>query len=222
MNATERRLIGYITAAHALAHVIELAYPVLLTRIEQDFGIRALVSGTLATIFGWSFGTTAIPAGFLTDRLGSRQVLVYGFAGASVMAVLAGLAPNEWFLAAALAGLGLTAGLYHPAGLSAIAQGVRQRGMALGYHGAAGNLGQAVTPLLLATIVAAIFDWRAGFFVVAALSAILALVLATTHLPVHGDSETLAPAEALPEPAIVEGRSHRLVAPLLVTYGAFV
>src|SRR5438093_2602192 len=220
MNATERRLIGYVTTAHALTHVIELAYPVLLTRIEAEFGMRALVSGALATVFGWSFGTTAIPAGFLTDRLGSRQVLVYGFGGASVMAVLAGLAPNEWFLAAALAGLGLTAGLYHPAGLSAMAQGVRQRGLALGYHGAAGNLGQAVTPLLLATIVAGIFDWRASFFVVAGLSAVLAIVLATAHLPVHGESETLAPAEALPEPADGEPGPRRLLAPLLVTYGA--
>ena len=39
--------------------------------------------GALATVFGWAFGSSAIPAGFLTDRLGSRQVLVYAFAGSS-------------------------------------------------------------------------------------------------------------------------------------------
>jgi hypothetical protein len=43
---------------------------------------------------------------------------MYAFVGAGVMAVLVGLSPNEWFLAAALLGLGLTVGLYHPAGLS--------------------------------------------------------------------------------------------------------
>src|SRR5207245_1253346 len=148
MNATERRLIGHMAAAHALVHTMELTYPALLTRIRDDFGIGAVVSGAIATGFGWAFGSSAIPAGFLTDRLGSRQVLVYAFSGAAVMAIVVGLAPNEWFLAAGLAGLGLAVGLYHPAGLSAMAQGVRQRGLALGLHGTAGNLGQAIAPAI--------------------------------------------------------------------------
>jgi predicted MFS family arabinose efflux permease len=113
MNPEERRIIGYIAAAHALVHVMELTYPALLSRIEEDFGIRAVVTGAIATVFGWAFGSTAIPAGFLTDRLGSRRVIMYAFAGSAAMAVLVGLAPNAWFLAAALMGLGLTVGLYH-------------------------------------------------------------------------------------------------------------
>src|SRR6266508_1223969 len=148
MNLPERRLIGHVAAAHALTHIIELTYAVLLTRIQDDFGTRDVILGAIATVFGWAFGSTAIPAGFLTDRLGSRQVLVYAFGGSAVMAVIVGLAQNGWWLAAGLAGLGLTSGLYHPAGLSAMAQGVRQRGMALGLHGAAGNSGQALAPAI--------------------------------------------------------------------------
>src|SRR2546425_12532547 len=132
MNQTERRLIAYIAAAHALTHITELSYAVLLTRIQDDFGTRDVVMGALATVFGWAFGSSAIPAGFLTDRLGSRQVLVYAFSGAAVMAIVVGLAPNEWFLAAGLAGVGPAGGLYHPASPSAMAQGVRQPGRALG------------------------------------------------------------------------------------------
>ncbi len=217
MNPSERRLIGHIAAAHALVHVMELTYPALLTRIEADFGLRAVISGAIATVFGWAFGSSAIPAGFLTDRLGSRQVLVYAFSGAAVMAVLVGLAPNEWFLAAALAGLGLTVGLYHPAGLSAMVQGVRQRGLALGLHGTAGNLGQAIAPAI-AVGLAVLVDWRLAFFFIAGLSAVLAFVLATAHLPVHGESEVLAPAESMPQsPA-----GHALPSPLLIVYAAFV
>jgi len=223
MNLTERRPIGHVAAAHALTHIIELTYAVLLTRIQDDFGTRDIVMGAIATIFGWTFGSTAIPAGFLTDRLGSRQVLVYAFAGSTVMAVLVGLAPNAWFLAAALAGLGLTIGLYHPAGLSAMAQGVRQRGMALGLHGAAGNTGQALAPAIAVGLAWAV-DWRAGFFFVAALSGGLAVVLARAHLPVHGESEVLSAEEVAEPPA--EERSPRaaneLLVPLLITYAAFV
>jgi predicted MFS family arabinose efflux permease len=221
MNPTERRLIGHIAAAHALSHIIELTYAVLLTRIQDDFGSRDVVMGAIATIFGWMFGSSAIPSGLLTDRLGSRQVLVYAFAGSSVMAVLVGLAPNAWFLAAALAGLGLTVGLYHPAGLSAVAQGVRQRGLGLGLHGVAGNLGQALAPAIAVGLAIAV-DWRLGFFFVAGLSALLAIFLSRAHLPVHGDSEVLSAQEVAEPPPEHEAHPRNLVTPLLVTYAAFV
>ncbi|HEV8573151.1 MAG TPA: MFS transporter [Dehalococcoidia bacterium] len=221
MNPTERRLIGHVAAAHALTHIIELTYAVLLTRIQDDFGTRDVVMGAIATIFGWTFGSSAIPAGFLTDRLGSRRVLIYAFCGSTVMAVLVGLAPNAWLLAAALAGLGLSIGLYHPAGLSAMAQGVRQRGMALGLHGVAGNLGQALAPAIAVGLAIAV-DWRLGFFCMAGLSALLAIFLSRAHLPVHGDSEVLSAEDIAEPPAEHEGRAHNLLKPLLLTYAAFV
>jgi predicted MFS family arabinose efflux permease len=221
MLPTERRLIGHIAAAHALTHIIELTYAVLLTRIQDDFGSRDVVMGAIATIFGWMFGSSAIPSGFLTDRLGSRRVLVYAFAGSSVMCVLVGLAPNALFLAVALAGLGLTIGLYHPAGLSAVAQGMSQRGVGLGLHGVAGNLGQALAPAIAVGLAIAI-DWRAGFFFMAALSVVLAVFLARARLPVHGDSEVLSAEEVSEPPPGHAGGSHDLMTPLLLVYAAFV
>jgi predicted MFS family arabinose efflux permease len=200
---------------------MELTYPAVLTRIEDDFGIGSVVAGALATIFGWAFGSSAIPAGFLTDRLGSRQVMVYAFTGAAVMAVLAGLAPNEWFLAAALAGLGLSVGLYHPAGLSAMAQGVRQRGLAIGFHGVAGNVGQALAPAIAVGLAFAI-DWRAAFFFIAGLAAVLALVMATTKLPVHGEAEVLPTEDIGDDPGAGTPKRNHYMLPLLLTYAAFV
>lgn len=219
MNAAERRLISYIAAAHGLVHIMELTYPALLSRIEDDFGVRSVVSGAVATLFGWAFGSSAIPSGFLVDRLGSRRVMVYAFFGGAVMATLAGLAPNEWFLAAALAGLGLTIGLYHPAGLSATAQGIRQRQMALGLHGVAGNIGQALAPAIAVGLAIAI-DWRAAFFFVAALSAALGIVMALTHLPVHGEEEVQARREPPADGAAPQ--RHALLVPLIVVYAGFV
>ncbi len=221
MNPAERRLIGYTATAHAVVHVMELTYPALLTRIEDDFGIRAVVSGAVATGFGWAFGSSAIPAGFLVDRLGSRRVLVYAFMGAAVLAVLVGLSPNEWFLAAALAGLGLSVGLYHPAGLSLMAQGVRQRGLALGLHGLAGNVGQALAPAIAIALAVAV-DWRAAFFFVAALAAVLALVMATTRLPIRGEAEVLTTETAPERPPGRQRRPNEFLVPLLLVYAAFV
>ncbi len=197
MNAAERRLITYTAFAHALVHVIELTYPVLLTRIADDFGLRAVILGTIASVFAWAFGGSAIPAGFLTDRLGSRRVLLYAFVGAAVSLVLVGISPNEWFLAATLALLGFCIGLYHPAGLSLMAQGVRQRGLALGFHGVAGNLGQALAPALAVGLAVAV-DWRLAFFVLAGAAAVMAVLLSVTTLPLKGEAEVLSAADETP------------------------
>ncbi len=221
MNPVERRLIGYTAAAHGLVHIMELTYPNLLSRIEGDFGVGSVVSGALATVFGWAFGSSAIPAGFLTDRLGSRRVVVYAFSLAAVMAVFAGLAPNEWFLAAALFGLGLSIGLYHPAGLSLMAQGVRQRGLALGFHGVAGNVGQAMAPAIAVGLAVAV-DWRLAFFFVAALAAVLAVVMAAVRLPLQGGHEVLTTEAAPAHEPRTGRRNHHLMGPLLITYAAFV
>jgi len=233
MNAAERRLLTYTAFAHALTHIVELTFPALLTRIEDDFGVRAVILGTIASIFAWAFGGSAIPAGFLTDRLGSRRVLVYAFSGATVSLVLVGLSPNEWFLAGTLALLGFCIGLYHPAGLSLIAQGVRQRGLALGFHGVAGNVGQALAPALAVGLAIAV-DWRLAFFALAGVAAVMAVVLSITTLRLPGEAEVLVAGNEAPQPA--EGASAsearpgkpetrpaaRLVIPLLLVYAAFV
>ncbi len=223
MNAAERRLITYTGFAHALVHVIELTYPALLSRIEEDFGVRAVILGTIASVFAWAFGGRAIPAGFLTDRLGSRRVLFYAFAGAAVSLVLVGMAPNEWFLAAALALLGFCIGLYHPAGLSLMAQGVRQRGLALGLHGVSGNLGQALAPALAVGLAIAV-DWRLAYFALAGAAAVMAVVLSVTTLPLRGEAEVLVTdGEAPQRPSQPAARPTRqFLLPLVLVYAAFV
>jgi MFS family permease len=221
MNPAERRIMTYIGLAHGLTHILELTYAAMLTRIAVEFGLRAVVTGAIATMFGWAFGASAIPSGFLTDRLGSRPVLVYAFGGSAVMAILVGLSPNEWWLAAALLGLGLTTGLYHPAGISLVAQGVSQRGMGLGLHGVAGNVGQAMAPAI-AIGLALLVDWRLAFFFVGSLSALLALVLAMTRLDVRPGSETVAvdAAEEAGDQSTREG--NRFFLPLMLVYAAFI
>ena len=203
-------------------HIVELTYPVLLTSIADDFGVRAVILGTISSVFGWAFGISAVPAGFLTDRLGSRRVLIYTFVGTAVTAVLVGLSPNEWYLAATLTLLGLCVGLYHPAGISLIAQGIRQRGLALGYHGMAANIGQALVPVIAVGLAVAL-DWRAAFFFLAGLAALLALMLSATTLPVSGQAEVMPTESAvLPERDKSRRRFGHLFSPLLLIYAAFI
>ena len=95
--------------------------------------------------------------------------------GAGAAALLAAASPNVWVLGAALVLMGVLGGLYHPAGLSLITRGVRSRARALGIHGAGGNVGTALAPLITAAIAGA-WSWRGAFLAFAVLSLAVSIV----------------------------------------------
>ncbi len=201
-----------------MVHILEWTYSALLVDIGNEYGAGFFLLGALSNVFSYAFGFAALPSGLLTDRIGTQRVLYLCLGGGSLAAVLVGLSPNVWVLAVALAALGLAIGLYHPAGISLIAQGVRQRGMALGLHGVAGNLGIAFTPLLAVTIADA-FNWRAAYLFFAGITLVLALVLRAVRI---ADDER--PAQA-PESATVsaaEPSAKLLLWPLVLVYAVFV
>jgi MFS family permease len=218
VGAAERRIVLYTASTHSLIHILEWTYSALLVDIGHQYGVGFFLLGALSNVFSYAFGFAALPSGLLTDRLGSQRVLYLCLGGASLAAVFVGLSPNVWVLALALAALGLAIGLYHPAGISLIAQGVRQRGMALGLHGVAGNLGIAATPLLAVTVADA-SSWRAAYFLLAGLSLVLGLVLRAVRI-VDGERPTApAPAAAAPRS---EPTATLLLWPLILVYAAFV
>ncbi|MFQ5879324.1 MAG: MFS transporter [Dehalococcoidia bacterium] len=172
----ERSLIGALSLAHGLVHAIEITYAILLTRIGDDLGVGVATLGFVANASAFTLGASSLPAGYLTDRLGSRNVFYLTFLGAAGAAVLVGLSPNIVVLGLTLGVLGFTVGLYHPPAIALLAQSTRQRGIALGYHGIVGNMGLALSPLV-ATALAAAFDWRAAYFFLAGLAVVVVFLL---------------------------------------------
>ena len=218
VGAAERRIVLYTASTHSLIHILEWTYSALLVDIGDQYGLGFFLLGALSNVFSYAFGFAALPSGLLTDRLGSQRVLYLCLGGASLAAVLVGLSPNVWVLAVALAALGLAIGLYHPAGISLIAQGVRQRGMALGLHGVAGNLGIAATPLLAVTLADA-FSWRAAYFFLAGLTLVLGLVLRAVRV---ADEERVVPEPVSPASPGSAPPATLLLWPLILVYAAFV
>ncbi len=190
-ESDQARLVAYVTLAHGLVHTTELTYAALLTRIKAEFGGDYLMLGAIANVFAFTFGASALPAGFLTDHLGSRRVLVGAFLAAALFSVFVALSPNAWWLAVSLGLLGLAIGLYHPAGISMIAHGAQQRTLAFGYHGVSGNLGLAITPALAVGLAVA-FDWRAAYVALALLALGVVVILRLLQLP-EGAGDARAP-----------------------------
>jgi len=153
MDSKERRIIGVTCFGHFMSHFNMMVFPVLIlpltTFYHQDFS-KVIRLSFLMYLF---FGVSALPWGFVTDKLGPRRMLMTFFLGAGICSLLAALvAGSPLGFSLFLAGIGIFSGIYHPAGLGLISKGVRQIGKGLGYNGMAGNLGLAFSPLITGLI----------------------------------------------------------------------
>lgn len=172
MEYEERRIVWFTAAAHALVHTYELSIPILMTVWLLEFSTSAATLGFVVTIGYGLFGIGALPGGVLVDRFGSKPLIIACLLGMAGAFILAGLSPSLWTLTLAVALWGLTASVYHPAGLSLLSMAIDKPGTALGYHGIGGNIGIALGPLL--TVVLLLwFDWRIVAFVLAAPAAVV-------------------------------------------------
>jgi MFS family permease len=177
---------------HGLVHASVLMLPPLLGPVQRDFRVSLLELLAVYNAMCLIYGLAAIPAGFLADRFGSRRLLVIAATGCTVSLLLVAAAPSFKLLAGGLILLGLSAGVYHPSGLSLLSRGVAtgERGRAIGIHGAGGNFGEAIAPAW-AGLFANTVGWRFGFVAAAALSlacAVLAMGLPATEVTASSDS----------------------------------
>ncbi len=201
MLKIEKQVIAYTSTIHSLIHILELAYGVLLVSIGQDFGIGFFILGILSNILGFTFGLSALPFGYLADRIKEKRLLTICCFGIGISTVAIGLSPNLYVLGGALSILGLSLGIYHPTGSAYISRTVIQRGLGFGYHGIGGNIGVAFGPIL-AGIVASSLGWRAVYLVYAVPCFLLAALLFFTK-------EAEIPPDVIQEDTLKDGTSLR-------------
>ncbi len=189
--------------AHAAVHTYEMTVPIFILSWLVEFDQLALgvwtvpvttaTVGAVVTVSYGLFGVGALPGGILVDRLGSRRLIATCLFGMGLSYLLLGVAPSMLVVAAALVLWGIAASVYHPAGLSLISKGVKERGTGLAYHGIAGNLGIGLGPLTAAVLLLVV-DWRTVALVLGA-PALLAALYA-----VRADFDETAAVSATPAP----------------------
>jgi MFS family permease len=144
-----------------------VTFAAVLTPMRESVGAGLFAISVVGNISYFSFGLSAPASGFLSDRIGSRRVLVLCCLGMAAGCVGVAVSRNIYTLGASLAVLGLAAALYHPAGLSLIARRVVGVEKAMAYHGILGTLGLALGPVVAGGITAG-FGWRWSYVVLAA------------------------------------------------------
>src|SRR5690349_16127744 len=169
-----KRSIGFINWAHAIDHYVMLILATVVIELTTVYGwsyADLIALGTPAFI---AFGVFSLPAGWLGDRWSRRNMMALFYLGCGVSLVAAGLAPNPYALAAALAALGTFAAIYHPVGTAMLIEQATSRGRSLAFNGVCGNLGVALAAGTTAAL-AYVFGWRGAFLVPAAVCVVTAI-----------------------------------------------
>ncbi len=82
MKITQSHRDIFITSiGHFLVHSITMILPAILILLEKEFSISFISLGKLATIQILFLGLGGFPSGILTDKFGSRFVLIIYFSG---------------------------------------------------------------------------------------------------------------------------------------------
>ncbi|MCF8080826.1 MAG: MFS transporter [Desulfobacterales bacterium] len=145
----------------------------LLPAMEAELGLSHFQGGLFILCMGTGFFISQIGAAYLAGWWGYRRCILVSLWGAAASAAAVGFLGSAWALYLGFLCLGITGGLYVPAGISLITVLVRPRdwGKAMGIHEVAPNMALITVPFLATAVVAAV-SWRLGYLLAAAVLAL--------------------------------------------------
>jgi len=161
MDANQKRILVFTSAAHFLTHFFVLVFPALVMPISRDLSLKPAQVIPLSFPMYLCYGILAIPWGYLSDRFGARWMMGAGMLIAGAGFTAAGLSGSTEQLTVALGVIGVGCSAYHPSGLALLSKGMHGRGRALGINGLWGNGGIAAAPLAAGTLTYAL-GWKSA------------------------------------------------------------
>ena len=136
-----RLTIAFLNLGHFLDHLAMLIYATAVLVMAAQFGLsyQAMLPLSLGGFI--AFGGGSLPAGWLGDRWGRRNMMIVFFLGLGAALVLTGFADTRWQIVGGLTLIGIFASIYHPVGIAMLVRDQARLGRMLGWNGVWGNLG---------------------------------------------------------------------------------
>ncbi|MBW2650634.1 MAG: MFS transporter [Deltaproteobacteria bacterium] len=187
----EKKIMIFTCVAHFFTHFYEMIFPALaiplMISLKMDLGDVLKISFFMYLLYGLA----ALPWGMISDRFSNRGTLIIFFVGTSLGAMLTAFSDTRISMMLSLAVIGFFASSYHPAGMGLISLGMKNRGMALGINGVAGNVGMISAPFA-AGLLNWLVGWEATYLIIGALGIIWGIMLFMVNIdetPVHTEAE---------------------------------
>ncbi len=155
-------LLATTVAGHALKHMFNAAFFVILPDLKATLALSNTQVGTLSMVRNIAGGLFNLPAGYLADRFSAQRARILGITMVVIgfCAFLLGFATNfAWALVAA-AMLSSAITFWHPSAISTLSRAfASRRGFAIALHGTGGSIGEAVGPPIVGFLLGFIL-WR--------------------------------------------------------------
>src|SRR5262249_40889711 len=155
------REMWLITLGHALTHWYPATFYLLLPIIGKELGLSFSQIGLIMTCQYIAGAVANIPGGVLVATVGRKGVLMAtSLFGVGFPYLLMGFAHSYLMLLGCVALVGFGNSLWHPTAIPTLARRFPDRkGLVLSVHGMGGNVGDAVAPFVVGTLLLTL-TWR--------------------------------------------------------------
>ena len=186
-----RGVLGVVMVlGHALKHMFNAGFFIVLPELRLQFGLSNSAIGTLSTIRSAGGGLANLPAGYLADRFTERWPLILALALATtgVFHLLMGTF-NVYWLLVMMATLGaMSISFWHPPAITALSQKfASRRGFSIAMHGTGGSIGEALGPIAVGALLG-VFLWQSILKFSAIPAVAVAVVVLITLRGLRGDT----------------------------------
>lgn len=177
--------IGYM-----LLFADRTVFNISLAGIGKEFAVTPAALGAAGSAFFLGYTLMQIPGGWLTDRFGSRKVIIVTLLLWSLLTVLTGAAWSLIVLLAIRFLFGLAEGPYPAAAMKQVATDApkTQRAQLTAVLISSNYAGAAIAPFLIVPIIAAT-GWRSSFYWLGAAGIILSLIYLAIRRPKQHHTE---------------------------------
>jgi MFS transporter, FSR family, fosmidomycin resistance protein len=202
-TATPRAAPGRTLKTCCGAHIVhdglsDVSY-VLLPLLAQSFGLSLTQVGVIRTAHRVAMASFQLPAGFIAERFGERNLLALGTLLSGLAFLALGHATGYWMILIALFFAGMGSAVQHPLASTIISHAYPGEGRrtALGTYNFAGDVGKFLFGGIVSLCVVAGISWQApvvGFGVAALITALIVFVwVADTHTPAPSGANKAKP-----------------------------
>jgi MFS family permease len=150
-----------ITMGHGLTHWYPSTFYLLLPIIGKELGLTYSQIGLIMTCQFIAGAIANVPGGIIVDTVGRKGVLMaLSLFWVGFPYLLMGFAHGYLMLLACVALVGFGNSLWHPTAIPTLARRYPERkGLVLSLHGMGGNVGDALAPLVVGSLLA-MLSWR--------------------------------------------------------------